>query len=258
MKRLMLDDEEAARTRLVTLKEGNASCKNRALLRTCVVAILLHGMFIALVTSVPALLPTPVRTAARQEPVAPPTIEMVMDDNRYSGGGKTQPTTPSKQSEMEKVTTSKSPDLPPQRVMNRQAVTVPPPEREVAVGSPAPVAPDLSAAQVDLDPSSGIGFGHQDDPLITPAKPDNRRANKMPVYPVAAGRRGEEGTVELLVMIGADGAVTSIDIATTSGHPDLDQTARDAIARWHFRPAMQDGKPVPTQIMQVFNFKIDR
>ncbi len=134
-----------------------------------------------------------------------------------------------------------------------------PKQEQVQAPTPSP-PPQASASQpeVDLDPADGLGYGHQDDPQVIPASPDDRHANKMPPYPRAAGRRGEEGSVEMLVSVGADGAVSSVEVAVSSGHPDLDRTATDAVSHWHFRPARQNGVAVPMQMMQVFNFKIDR
>ncbi|MCQ8241000.1 TonB family protein [Rhizosaccharibacter radicis] len=220
-------------------------------------AILLHVALVSLVMEAPHLWPTVPggKAPAARTPQAP-TIEMVMDDNKYSGGGKAVPP-PAPQKQPSPASQHPPDAIPPQPQVPADAVRVPPPET-ASPSSASPPAPDLRDADVDLDPSGGLGYGHQDDPHIVAARPDNKRANRMPVYPLAAGRRGEEGTVQILVMIGADGSVTGVDVATSSGHPDLDRTARDAVAHWHFRPAQQDGKAVPTQMMQVFNFRIDR
>ncbi len=196
-----------------------------------------------------------------------------MDKNRYAGGSKptpqASPTPPTPQAPPAppQPKPPASPDLTTTARNSHETVTVPPPSpSSTTQPPPTPVQPAPTQApqgpppqpEVNLDPADGLGYGEQDDPKIIPARPDDPRANRMPPYPPAAGRRGEEGSVEMLVQIAADGSVSSVEIATSSGHALLDKTARDAVAHWHFRPAMQNGVAVPTQMMQVFNFKIDR
>ncbi len=110
--------------------------------------------------------------------------------------------------------------------------------------------------EVELDPNGDVGYGRQDNPGDIAASPDDRHANKVPAYPRGAGLRGEQGTVEMLVTIGAGGQVSSAEVAVSSGHADLDRTAQRAVLGWHFHPAMRGGVAVPTQSMQVFNFEI--
>jgi TonB family protein len=79
------------------------------------------------------------------------------------------------------------------------------------------------------------------------AKLANGRGNDCAsgFYPPEAVRREEEGSTTLTVHIDADGKPTGADISTSSGFADLDQASRDCVMRkWHFSPAMQDGRPV--------------
>ena len=239
------------------------------------VAVLSHILLTVAIVEAPRLWPAhfapppPPPSAADQ----PPTIEMLMDKNRYVGGSNpTQAASPTPPAPDTAPTPPQpkppaAPDLTTTTPTSRDQVTVPPPSPASTIEPPpTPAQPTPSQAppgpppepEVDIDPSNNVGYGEQDDPNVIPAKPDDRHANRMPVYPAAAGRRGEEGSVEMLVQIAADGSVTSVEIATSSGYPTLDKTAHDAVAHWHFRPAMQNGVAVPTQMMQVFNFKIDR
>jgi protein TonB len=48
----------------------------------------------------------------------------------------------------------------------------------------------------------------------------------------------------LLIHVSREGLPSSIDIQETSGYPDLDQAASDAVSSWHFLPAVKDGKPI--------------
>ncbi len=246
--------------------------RRRILVAAAVIAVLLHVLATVAVLEAPRLLPSllaPRHPLPPPDPrTDPPTIEMVEDQNRYAGGSKpappAEPAPPAPPAPPSPPATEGAPDRSdlPQSVAAPDAVPVPPdaPKQE-KVQAPDPSPPQQSSQsqpEVDLDPADGLGYGHQDDPHVIPASPDNRHANKMPPYPRAAGRRGEEGSVEMLVSVGADGAVAGVEVAVSSGHADLDRTATDAVSHWHFRPAHQNGVAVPTQMLQVFNFKIDR
>ncbi len=66
-------------------------------------------------------------------------------------------------------------------------------------------------------------------------------------YPPIAVRLNQEGTTTVNVHVGADGAVTGVDITNSSGHDSLDQAAVKCInAAWKFKPAMENGAPVAT------------
>lgn len=64
-----------------------------------------------------------------------------------------------------------------------------------------------------------------------------------PRYPARANRRGESGTVMIEARIGANGVPESVRVARGSGSRDLDRAAVDAVRRWRFQPATQDGRP---------------
>lgn len=257
----------SVRTRLVLPPTGRNRNRNRFLLGAAVAALLAHVLAVATLLALPRLLALP---AAAPGGGDPPTIEMVEDDAKAAGGSQPTPrSTSAPTSTAKPMPDSRSAPSPapgtPLSTDAPQATTAelapPAPERRDTAptpSSPAPAAQAPEQPNVDLDPTDGLGYGHQDDPQIIPATPDNRHANRMPVYPRDAGRRGEEGSVRMLVMINPDGTVSHVELAVSSGHPELDRTAVRAVSGWHFRPAMEDGRPVPTQMMQTFNFHILR
>jgi TonB family protein len=67
---------------------------------------------------------------------------------------------------------------------------------------------------------------------------------EKPVWPQAALSEGRTGTVTLMYEIDADGKVLRSMVAKSSGHADLDEAAREGIAKCKFNPGMHDGKPV--------------
>lgn len=66
-----------------------------------------------------------------------------------------------------------------------------------------------------------------------------------PPYPIDAIRNSLTGTVMLRVLVDVDGKPIEVTIERSSGHRVLDAVARkQVLAKWRFRPAMQDGRTV--------------
>jgi periplasmic protein TonB len=94
-------------------------------------------------------------------------------------------------------------------------------------------------------------------PNVVPASIDDRSRNRPPVYPPEAVRRAEQGKVILLIHVSAEGLARGVDIAQSSGFVLLDNAAREAVARWHFLPAVQDGQPIPFDMALQVVFHLD-
>jgi protein TonB len=64
-------------------------------------------------------------------------------------------------------------------------------------------------------------------------------------YPQIAIRLNQEGTTTVAVHVAADGSVSGVDVADSSGHDSLDQAAIKCITNaWRFKPALENGTPV--------------
>lgn len=63
--------------------------------------------------------------------------------------------------------------------------------------------------------------------------------------------------VRLNVLVATDGAALSVEVAQSSGYPLLDRAARDAVARWRFRPGQDGGIAVPSTIPVTLSFILD-
>ncbi len=79
-----------------------------------------------------------------------------------------------------------------------------------------------------------------------------------PSYPARALRQGESGTVLVQAHIGVDGVPTSVTVAKGSGSRLLDRAAVDAVRRWRFQPALQDGRPTVGTVNVPIEFKAQR
>jgi len=78
-----------------------------------------------------------------------------------------------------------------------------------------------------------------------------------PAYPDSAKAENLEGDVWLQALVDRDGAVDSVRIAKTSGHPILDRAALKAGHRCRYSPAEVQGEPVAIWITYKVTFKLE-
>lgn len=79
----------------------------------------------------------------------------------------------------------------------------------------------------------------------TPPLPITSHAVTAADYPAASLLARETGTTQVQYLVLLDGTVGDTIISTPSGSPRLDQAAIDIISRWRFKPATENGQPVP-------------
>jgi TonB family protein len=91
-----------------------------------------------------------------------------------------------------------------------------------------------------------VGGGVTEPVLLTPIQPqysdDGRKARI-------------QGTVELSIIVNADGTVRFESVRKSLGY-GLDQSAIEAVKRAKFLPGKKDGKPVPTYVSIFVNFSL--
>lgn len=91
---------------------------------------------------------------------------------------------------------------------------------------------------------------------ITAARP-RYRSNPPPEYPMEARRLHQEGIVLLTVEVDSDGHTSSVHIKRSSGIPNLNQAALNAVRRWTFEPAhLIGGLPVASTVDVPLRFSL--
>lgn len=75
-------------------------------------------------------------------------------------------------------------------------------------------------------------------------------------YPPAAIRDLHQGTVQVLVLVRADGSAGRTLIRTSSGFPELDAAALDAVSAVRFNPATRNGVAVDSWVLVPVAFKL--
>lgn len=68
-----------------------------------------------------------------------------------------------------------------------------------------------------------------------------------PTYPSELRREGVSGVVMVKCQIDTQGNVTGTEVEKSS-NPAFEQPAVDAVKRWKFKPAKQDGVPVVIKV----------
>ena len=147
---------------------------------------------------------------------------------------------------------------PPPNVKTPVAAPTPTPAPSVA---PAPAPMPLAIADPTPSAIAPVGVTHAPavvaPVVLAPSAPAPTPAAKLelpsseadylhnpkPKYPNLSIARNEQGTVRLLVLVGADGKARDVKIKTSSGFERLDRAARDAVLGWTFVPGKRAGAP---------------
>lgn len=80
--------------------------------------------------------------------------------------------------------------------------------------------------------------------------------NPPPVYPLAARRRGIEGTVVVRAQIQEDGHCLQANLSKSSGHEMLDKAAVAAVKSWRFIPAKQGTQTITAWVEVPITFRL--
>ena len=148
--------------------------------------------------------------------------------------------------------------IPPQQPPPPQPQPPSPPRPRPA----APRPPVQAAAPPAAPPAGALGpqpltqGGAPALGAVTPPGLAEGIRNPDPDYPAASQARGEQGVVTVLLRITPAGSVEEVEVVRSSGYAALDDSARRAVQRWRFRPAMRDGLAIPGTIRTAIHFRL--
>ena len=134
----------------------------------------------------------------------------------------------------------------------------PPPPRhsEVKVEKPSPRIPAPQTAIVAPPPAVVQPTPVQPTPVQVMPHLDLQHSHE-PEYPVPSRQLGEQGSVVLQVLVGADGSILETKLAQSSGYDRLDQAALHEIkTSYRFIPGTIDGTPQPMWYTIKYNWKL--
>jgi protein TonB len=94
-----------------------------------------------------------------------------------------------------------------------------------------------------------------------PAAPKTVSASQLgyvvppnPIYPARSRKAGEQGNVMIRVLIDVTGRPAQVSLQTSSGHPELDQSALSAVRAAQFRPYAEGGLTQAVWVLVPINF----
>lgn len=107
-------------------------------------------------------------------------------------------------------------------------------------------------------PGTAGAAGDEDDfvNLNEVDQPPTPVTRMSPHYPRRLLSQRVEGRVIVRAVVNVDGSVTDLSVAETSGHRPLDDAAMEALERWKFKPALQNGEMVRAPVLQPFTFRV--
>lgn len=131
------------------------------------------------------------------------------------------------------------------------ALVAPPPERVRA----AP--PDAIGVAVVAEPTGFVVSlpAPEETGTVYDSAPVPSQVIK-PAYPLGARQRGEEGSLEVELLVEADGGVGAATVRRGSGFADLDRAAIAALRTARFTPARRLGRPVAARIRITVIFRL--
>ena len=151
---------------------------------------------------------------------------------------------------------------PPQRQQAQQPTVLTAPPTIVQTRPQGPAVTEDPPPQ--LPPVGNVG-----PTVIADASPDlpripvrleaqlDSRSQLQPPYPPSMEAREIEGTVRIRVTIGTDGRVKAIERLSATNDAFWAATERHVRARWRFRPATEDGRPIESTKVMNLIFRIE-
>ena len=148
------------------------------------------------------------------------------------------------------------PDLPPP-VFPVEAPPPPPPPTPEKPKPPPPKPvqkrPPVPQAPVEAQPQQAAP--------AAPAAPKTVSASQLgylvppnPIYPARSRKAGEQGNVMIRVLVDVTGRPAQVSLQTSSGHPELDQSALSAVRAAQFRPYAEGGMAQAVWVLVPINF----
>jgi TonB family protein len=122
---------------------------------------------------------------------------------------------------------------------------------DVEVESPRPETPWIELPPLHI--SSGETVHKVSEPGVIAPK---ALYTPEPEFSEEARKKKEQGTVNLVLVVGVDGLPRDLRVACSSW-PDLIQNAIQSVRQWKFDPATKDGQPVPVEIQIEVSFKLN-
>lgn len=153
------------------------------------------------------------------------------------------------------------PEPPRQPNEQRSRMTTPPDpfpirtdDGPIISDPPGPFIPDLGPiGPIVIADAGGPPVVHR--PIVRAAEMISR--DLQPPYPASEIRAQRGGQVRVRITIGTDGRVTAVEQISATSNAFWEATRQQALRRWRFRPATEDGRPVVATRVMTVTFRIE-
>jgi periplasmic protein TonB len=124
----------------------------------------------------------------------------------------------------------------------------PPPPKPAQKRPPVPQAPVEAPQQAAAAPAAAAA------PKTVTASQLGYLVPPNPIYPARSRRAGEQGNAVVRVLVDVTGRPAQVSLQTSSGHPELDQSALSAVRAAQFRPYAEGGLAQAVWVLVPINF----
>jgi len=109
-----------------------------------------------------------------------------------------------------------------------------------------PIEDTVPEIEIPTDEPAPNAITAQTSPSPPVAETANMKVNRRvdPIYPAGSRRDGEQGQGMFKVLVDEKGKPLDVQVLKSTGFPRLDGAALEAIRKWAFSPAMQNGQAV--------------
>lgn len=134
--------------------------------------------------------------------------------------------------------------------------------RKVVVTEPAAAASGAASTPGAASAASAAKAPSAAEAARFSAKPETKRSDEVvcripaPAYPARARRLEEEGTATVRMTLDTSGHPTAVGLEQSTGFPDLDAAALDAVRGAACEPYIKQGEAVPVSVVQSIDFKL--
>ena len=140
--------------------------------------------------------------------------------------------------------------VPPRSIPTRDS------SEELPNATPTPRSGDDSGA-MPMPPEPRLDPIPTPVPVSTPAQPLTAASDLRPPYPESKLLAGEEATLTLRLTVDQRGRVVAVDPVGRADPVFVSAARRHLLAKWRYKPAMQDGRAVASMLVVTLRFQLD-
>jgi protein TonB len=158
------------------------------------------------------------------------------------------------------------PNPEPKADQQPQAPKADPYQPPRVVPLPAPAGPSIDTTPIPVpDPGPTIGTDPAPTPIPTPMPAVERTGPRFatpdwalrPPYPDDKRRLEEEAILRLRLSIDERGRVVAVEPVGKADRSFLEAARRHLIAKWRYKPATEDGRPIPSSTVITLRFELE-